>query len=183
MWKLNSCGHQPQSLNLFDCDDKTLNSNSLHSSTSSSSEIVYLKLHINLTTLPSQVRELTHQNLNPYIGSCVEVPDNFFLASVYFRKGSLQDVLSDSNLKLDDMFKMSFIFDICKVGFAFWNFHSALYFQIFVICKVGFISQTMPLSTKRLSIISLIEIPLGMVIWNLFKLYFCRVCKQSITPQ
>ncbi|KAL5267604.1 hypothetical protein ACHWQZ_G004597 [Mnemiopsis leidyi] len=77
-----------------------------------------------------QVRELTHQNLNPYIGSCVEVPDNFFLASVYFRKGSLQDVLSDSNLKLDDMFKMSFIFDICKGMQAIHNspikFHGRL---------------------------------------------------------
>ncbi|XP_063684915.1 atrial natriuretic peptide receptor 2-like isoform X5 [Bolinopsis microptera] len=77
-----------------------------------------------------QVRELTHQNLNPYIGSCVEVPDNFFLASVYYRKGSLQDVLSDSNLKLDDMFKMSFIFDICKGMQAIHNspikFHGRL---------------------------------------------------------
>eukprot|EP00116_Pleurobrachia_bachei_P001792 sb/3462054/ len=77
-----------------------------------------------------QVRELTQQNLNPYIGSCVEVPDNFFLASSYYRKGSLQDVLSDQNLKLDDMFKMSFIFDICKGMQAIHNspikFHGRL---------------------------------------------------------
>ena len=79
----------------------------------------------------TQVRELTQQNLNPYIGSCVEVPDNFFLASVYFRKGSLQDVLSDSNLKLDDMFKMSFIFDICKVCFLFKISCSHLFYNLF----------------------------------------------------
>lgn len=77
-----------------------------------------------------QVRELTHQNCNPYIGACVEVPDHFFLASLYCRKGSLQDILSDSNMKIDNMFKMSFLFDICKGMAAIHNspikFHGRL---------------------------------------------------------
>ena len=37
------------------------------------------------TSHPLKVRELTHQNCNPYIGACVEVPDHFFLASLYCR--------------------------------------------------------------------------------------------------
>lgn len=58
-----------------------------------------------------QVRELHHVNLCQIVGVCIQAP-NVCILSQYCSKGCLQDVLQNSDYKLDRMFKMSFANDI-----------------------------------------------------------------------
>ncbi|XP_070550787.1 atrial natriuretic peptide receptor 1-like [Ptychodera flava] len=60
-----------------------------------------------------QVRDVSHANLNPFVGACID-PPNICIVSHYCSKGSLQDVLENDNIKLDWMFKMSFAMDIAR---------------------------------------------------------------------
>ena len=57
---------------------------------------------------------MQHQNINQFLGACPE-PDNLCIVSVYCAKGSLEDVLENENIKLDSVFKMSFVSDITEV--------------------------------------------------------------------
>ncbi|XP_023932730.1 atrial natriuretic peptide receptor 1 [Lingula anatina] len=59
------------------------------------------------------LRDLQHENLNPFIGACVEPPNPCILTQ-YCTKGSLQDVIENDDIKLDFMFKMSFATDLAK---------------------------------------------------------------------
>ncbi|KAH3894135.1 atrial natriuretic peptide receptor 2-like isoform X2 [Dreissena polymorpha] len=59
------------------------------------------------------LRDLHHDNLNPFIGVSVE-PGNSFILMKYCSKGSLQDVLENEDIKLDHMFKMSFLLDLSR---------------------------------------------------------------------
>ncbi|XP_077996444.1 atrial natriuretic peptide receptor 1-like [Glandiceps talaboti] len=61
----------------------------------------------------SEIRLLTHENLNTFIGACVET-GSIYLAWQYCTKGSLQDVLQNDDVRLDRSFKMSFMTDIVK---------------------------------------------------------------------
>ncbi|XP_077977730.1 atrial natriuretic peptide receptor 2-like [Glandiceps talaboti] len=70
------------------------------------------------------MRDLQYENLNPFIGACIE-PGNICLLSQYCKKGSVQDVLENDNIKLDDTFKMSIAIDICK-GMEFLHNSSML---------------------------------------------------------
>lgn len=58
--------------------------------------------------------ELKHPNLNTFIGACIE-PPNIVVAWEYCNKGSLQDVINNDSMKLDDMFKFSICIEILKV--------------------------------------------------------------------
>ncbi|XP_020632212.1 atrial natriuretic peptide receptor 2-like [Orbicella faveolata] len=60
-----------------------------------------------------EMKDLTHQNINTFIGACVE-PGNICILSQYCAKGSLQDVLHNDSLKLDWMFQMSISSDIAR---------------------------------------------------------------------
>nr|QNG40927.1 ANPR-like 4 [Placozoa sp. H4] len=60
-----------------------------------------------------QVRDLNHDNINPFVGACIDVP-NICIVTQYCNKGSLQDVLENDDIKLDDTFKLSFAMDIAK---------------------------------------------------------------------
>ncbi|RDD47549.1 Atrial natriuretic peptide receptor 1 [Trichoplax sp. H2] len=60
-----------------------------------------------------QVRDMNHDNVNPFVGACIEVP-NICIVTQYCNKGSLQDVLENDDIKLDDTFKLSFAMDIAK---------------------------------------------------------------------
>ena len=41
------------------------------------------------TLFPSKVRDISHENLNPFIGACIESP-NILMVWSYCKKGSLQ---------------------------------------------------------------------------------------------
>ena len=62
-----------------------------------------------------QIRRLSHVNLNPVVGACVE-PQHVSIVTEYCSKGSLQDVLENENIKLDRIFTISFATDIAEVS-------------------------------------------------------------------
>lgn len=62
-----------------------------------------------------QIRRLKHNNVFCLVGACVD-PLNIHIVSTYYSKGSLLDVLSNTNIKLDWIFKLSFASDIAKVS-------------------------------------------------------------------
>nr|XP_006813675.1 PREDICTED: atrial natriuretic peptide receptor 1-like [Saccoglossus kowalevskii] len=57
------------------------------------------------------MREVRHENLNPFIGVCIDNP-NICIVTQYCSKGSLQDNLGNDAIRLDWTFKMSFAYDI-----------------------------------------------------------------------
>ncbi|KAI0242808.1 Atrial natriuretic peptide receptor 1 [Lamellibrachia satsuma] len=59
------------------------------------------------------VMELKHTNLNLFYGACVD-PPNICSVWEHCPKGSLQDVIWNENVRLDDMFKFSICVDIVK---------------------------------------------------------------------
>ncbi|XP_073537716.1 guanylate cyclase 2G-like [Phyllobates terribilis] len=63
------------------------------------------------------IRELKHENLNTFFGVCIE-PPNVCVVTQYCKKGSLKDVLHNSDIELDWVFKLSFAHDIVNgMGF------------------------------------------------------------------
>ena len=58
--------------------------------------------------------ELKHTNLNMFYGACVD-PPHMYSVWEHCPKGSLQDVICNDTIKLDDMFKFSICVDIVKV--------------------------------------------------------------------
>nr|XP_006817693.1 PREDICTED: speract receptor-like [Saccoglossus kowalevskii] len=59
------------------------------------------------------VRDLRHDHVNPFIGACVEYP-HICIINEYCSRGSLQDILENDEIKLDDMFVASLVSDIIK---------------------------------------------------------------------
>ncbi|XP_060597382.1 receptor-type guanylate cyclase Gyc76C-like isoform X2 [Ruditapes philippinarum] len=59
------------------------------------------------------IRDLRHDNLNPFIGACLDSPTVLIVTS-YCSKGSLQDLLENDDIQLDDMFRASLVFDIIR---------------------------------------------------------------------
>ncbi|GIX69723.1 hypothetical protein CDAR_478032 [Caerostris darwini] len=60
-----------------------------------------------------QIREMRHENINPFIGACVDAP-NICILTLFSTRGSLQDVLKNSDLHLDTMFIASLVADLIK---------------------------------------------------------------------
>ncbi|KAL1023507.1 hypothetical protein UPYG_G00041710, partial [Umbra pygmaea] len=60
-----------------------------------------------------QCRDLNHPNICSFIGACLEAP-RLFLLTEYCPRGSLQDILKNGSLKLDQSFKYSLVLDIVK---------------------------------------------------------------------
>lgn len=60
------------------------------------------------------LRELRHDNINSFIGACVE-PMRIVLVTDYCAKGSLYDIIENEDIKLDDLFIASLIHDLIKV--------------------------------------------------------------------
>ncbi|XP_077991656.1 speract receptor-like [Glandiceps talaboti] len=60
-----------------------------------------------------EMRDLHHDNVNKFIGACVTRPHISILME-YCAKGSLQDILENSDIKLENMFIATLIADIIK---------------------------------------------------------------------
>ncbi|XP_066996048.1 atrial natriuretic peptide receptor 1 [Anabrus simplex] len=64
-----------------------------------------------------QVRDVTHENTVRFIGACIDT-SNILILTEYCPKGSLKDVLDNTELQLDWNFRMSLIHDVVK-GMAY----------------------------------------------------------------
>ncbi|XP_054159620.1 guanylate cyclase 32E-like [Oppia nitens] len=60
-----------------------------------------------------QVREMRHENINSFIGASIE-STNISLLFLYCARGSLEDVLKNEDLDLDNMFIASLVADLIK---------------------------------------------------------------------
>ncbi|CAH1794616.1 unnamed protein product [Owenia fusiformis] len=58
-------------------------------------------------------KELTHDNINKFIGACID-PPNIVVVTHYCARGSLKDILENNDLHLDDMFISSLVSDLIK---------------------------------------------------------------------
>lgn len=59
------------------------------------------------------MRDLRHENLNPFIGACTDAP-NICIITEYCSRGSLRDILENEDVKLDNMFVASLVGDIIR---------------------------------------------------------------------
>lgn len=75
------------------------------------------------------LRELRHDNVNSFIGACVE-PMRILLVTDYCAKGSLYDIIENEDIKLDDLFIASLIHDLIKVN---WKLYVQFVGQIKII--------------------------------------------------
>lgn len=59
------------------------------------------------------MKEIRHDNINQFIGACIKQESNLiYIVTEYCSKGSLEDVLENSDVKLDSMFVSSLVFDL-----------------------------------------------------------------------
>ncbi|XP_033630928.1 guanylate cyclase 32E-like [Asterias rubens] len=59
------------------------------------------------------MRDLCHSNLCAFVGACAD-PPNICIITEYCSRGSLQDILENDDIKLDNMFIASLVSDIIK---------------------------------------------------------------------
>ncbi|CAL1540554.1 unnamed protein product [Lymnaea stagnalis] len=74
-------------------------------------------------------KELTHDNVNRFIGACFE-PPQIYIVTQYCPRKSLQDILQDDNAPLDDMFITSLVQDLirgmCFIHDSAFGYHGNL---------------------------------------------------------
>ncbi|XP_014675128.1 PREDICTED: guanylate cyclase 32E-like [Priapulus caudatus] len=59
------------------------------------------------------IRDIRHDNINPFVGTCIDGP-KILILSEYCSKGSLQDILENEEIGLDNMFIASLVADIIR---------------------------------------------------------------------
>lgn len=60
-----------------------------------------------------KIKEIRHDNINQFIGACIKHDSNIiYIVTEYCGKGSLEDILDNSDVKLDSMFVSSLVFDL-----------------------------------------------------------------------
>ncbi|KAL3875928.1 hypothetical protein ACJMK2_033832 [Sinanodonta woodiana] len=76
-----------------------------------------LKKHVEINrSLKKQLqirKELNHDNINRFIGACME-PPHIYILTQYCQRGSLEDILQNDDIHLDDMFVASLVSDLIK---------------------------------------------------------------------
>ncbi|XP_046561340.1 atrial natriuretic peptide receptor 1-like [Haliotis rubra] len=72
-----------------------------------------------------EIMMLKHSNLTTFVGICIESP-NIVILWEYCNKGSLSDILDNSDMKLDSMFQFSIAIDICS-GLEYLHMSSLKY--------------------------------------------------------
>lgn len=71
-------------------------------------------LNILTKTFPEQLRDIRHENLNPFLGFFHD-RGIFAIVTEFCCRGSLEDLLHNEDVKLDWMFKSSLLLDLIKV--------------------------------------------------------------------
>ncbi|KAL4225191.1 hypothetical protein ACF0H5_015882 [Mactra antiquata] len=75
------------------------------------------KFNVNLTKIVlqelNQLMEMKHQNVCAFVGACIELNRTLLLWE-YCAKGSLQDIIRNHNIKLDQMFMFALSHDVAK---------------------------------------------------------------------
>ncbi|XP_059156438.1 atrial natriuretic peptide receptor 2-like [Physella acuta] len=61
----------------------------------------------------NKLMELKHQNITAFVGACVD-PGRILLLWEYCPKGSLQDIINNQNIKLDQLFQFTICQDVAK---------------------------------------------------------------------
>ncbi|CAG5117840.1 unnamed protein product, partial [Candidula unifasciata] len=61
----------------------------------------------------NKLMELKHQNVTAFVGACVD-PGRILLLWEYCPKGSLQDIIRNQNIKLDQLFQFALCQDVAK---------------------------------------------------------------------
>ncbi|XP_028297688.1 LOW QUALITY PROTEIN: retinal guanylyl cyclase 2-like [Gouania willdenowi] len=74
---------------------------------------MFTSVNQNTQSLFSQLREMRHENMNLYLGLFVD-SGIFAMVVEHCPRGSLADLLADSNMRLDWMFKSSLLMDLIK---------------------------------------------------------------------
>lgn len=64
---------------------------------------------------PKQLRDIRHENLNPFLGFFHD-RGIFAIVTEFCSRGSLEDLLYNEDVKLDWMFKSSLLLDLIKVS-------------------------------------------------------------------
>ncbi|XP_071825749.1 atrial natriuretic peptide receptor 1-like isoform X7 [Apostichopus japonicus] len=59
------------------------------------------------------MREIQHDHVTKFVGCCGDAP-NISILTEYCPKGSLQDILENDSIELDEMFKFSLLYDLVK---------------------------------------------------------------------
>ncbi|BFZ18151.1 hypothetical protein BsWGS_21190 [Bradybaena similaris] len=70
-------------------------------------------------------KELTHDNINKFIGACIELP-HLYLVTQYCPRNSLQDILNNEDSPLDNMFVTSLVQDLIR-GMSFIHDSELIY--------------------------------------------------------
>ncbi|KFD53720.1 hypothetical protein M514_05425 [Trichuris suis] len=60
-----------------------------------------------------KMKDLSHDHITRFVGACIDAP-HYCIVTEYCPKGSLQDILENSGIKLDKMMRYSLIHDIIK---------------------------------------------------------------------
>ena len=80
---------------------------------------------------------LSHQNVNTFVGASVDAP-HVCLCWEYASKGSLNDILWNDSIQLDEVFKFSICSDVVKVRNLFSTTQTELQVIQVKICKESF---------------------------------------------